>query len=316
MEWWIAEDTVTRGKPAKKVVKRTGTKARRGKGERKAVAKESETPQRVEPMVLHILSDSTGNLAQHMVTAVLTQFPEGRFRVRRHNFLQNEAAINSAMDEVAKMPGLVIHAVVSPAAKAVIERRCREIGVVCHDLTGPFVTFLTRESWTPQRPDVQRLHDVSDEYHQRINALEFTLEHDDGLRVETVGEADIVLTGVSRTSKTPTSIYLAQQGYRVANVPLTLGVEPPAQLMQMRPGKVVGLVIDPRQLVEIRTTRLHQWHMSSTEYNDEDVVAREVAWTRQLFAGKGWPILDVTGRAVEETAARVINLLGLGGSAG
>jgi regulator of PEP synthase PpsR (kinase-PPPase family) len=152
---------------------------------------------------------------------------------------------------------------------------------------------------------------MDDAYRRRIGAMEFTLGHDDGLGLDTLHEADVVLVGVSRTSKTPTSILLAQQGYQAANISLAMGVEPPSQLALIPPTKVVGLVIDPSQLAMIRNRRQAAWGMAPTPYGDPANVAREVAWSRTLFQRLGWPILDVTDQAVEETAARVIEMLGL-----
>src|SRR5205085_19209 len=138
-------------------------------------------------------------------------------------------------------------------------------------------------------------------------------EHDDALGLDSIGEADIVLVAVSRTSKTPTSVYLAQLGYRVANVALAMQVEPPKQLLELTTRKVVGLVIEPRTLADIRARRQQAWRMEATSYTDPREVAHEVAWSRELFTRQKWPILDVTNQAVEETAARIVNALGLTG---
>lgn len=243
-----------------------------------------------------------------MLTAILTQFPEEAFAVRPWNFLQSQDRILSVLESAATERAIVFHAMVLDEAKQLIAARCKEIGLPQCDLTGGFVDFLSRESGYKPSARLDRLHFTSHEYHHRIRALEFTLEHDDGLGLETIHRADIVLTGVSRTSKTPTSVYLAQQGYRVANVALAMEIAPPAQLLALKE-KVVGLVIDPTQLTEIRTNRQAGWRMGQTSYNDPQAVAREVAWSRKLFASKGWPILDVTDQAVEETAARIVNLL-------
>jgi regulator of PEP synthase PpsR (kinase-PPPase family) len=148
-------------------------------------------------------------------------------------------------------------------------------------------------------------------YTRRVKAVEFALEHDDGLGLDTLHEADVVLVGVSRTSKTPTCMYLAQQGYKAANVSLASGVEPPAQLMALPKGKVAALAIDPRQLAEIRSRRQTAWKMADTSYNLPGAVAAEVAWSRRLFARAGWAVFDVTDQAIEETAARVVDRLGL-----
>ena len=260
---------------------------------------------------LYVLSDSTGNLARHMLTAFLTQFPRDAFTVRFKSFVQTEANVDTAFHEIEATPGLVLHAVVSAELKRAIAQRCRRLKLPECDLTGPFVDFLARESGISPAANHRRLHDVDEHYQNRIRALEFTLEHDDGLGLDTLEEADIVLVGVSRTSKTPTSIYLAQQGRRVANVSLAHQVEPPQQLLRISPRKVVALVIDPQQLAEIRARRQTEWRMPTTSYNDPEHVKAEMAWARRLYARQGWPILDVTDQAIEETAARVLAILGL-----
>jgi regulator of PEP synthase PpsR (kinase-PPPase family) len=197
----------------------------------------------------------------------------------------------------------------------------REIAAYCKrhklphcDLTGGVVEFLSAATGILPRNDLAALHRLDETYRRRIAALEYTISHDDGLGLATLADADVVLAGVSRTGKTPTSIYLAQQGYRVANVSLALEVPPPAQLLAVRGKKVVGLVINPQQLVMIRTRREANWGMPRTTYGDAAHVAREIAWARQLFARQGWPILDVTDQAIEETAAKVVDALGLSGA--
>lgn len=261
--------------------------------------------------IVYVLSDSTGNLARHMLTAFLTQFPRDAFRTHYKGFIQTDTHVREAFEEVRAAPGLVVHAVLSAELKQTIQARSRELNVPVCDLTGPFVEFLSRESGITPDVSYRRLHDVDEIYRRRIDALEFTLAHDDGLGLETIEDADVVLVGVSRTSKTPTSIYLAQQGYRVANVSLALEVEPPQQLVRLAPRKVVSLVIDPQQLAEIRTRRQASWHMATTSYSDLEHVKAEMAWARRLYGRQGWPILDVTDQAIEETAARILALVGL-----
>ena len=261
--------------------------------------------------IVYVLSDSTGNLARHMLTAFLTQFPRDAFTLRFKNFIQTDAKVDAAFDEIRAAPALVVHAVIADNLKARIDAHCRALKLPACDLTGPFVDFLARESGISPDANHRRLHNVDATYQKRITALEFTLEHDDGLGLETLNEADIVLVGVSRTSKTPTSIYLAQQGYQVANVSLAQELEPPQQLLQIAPRKVVALVIDPQQLAEIRTRRQTGWRMATTSYNDPDHVKTEMAWARRLYGRQGWPILDVTDQAIEETAARIVAIVGL-----
>lgn len=261
--------------------------------------------------VIHILSDSTGNLARHMLTAILTQFPPDAFAVRAKTFLQDARRLETALGEVEADPGIVFHAMVSTEAKEAIEKRCNAIGVPARDLTGDFVSFLARESGLTPSQDFRRLHHVDEVYQRRIRAIEFAIQHDDGLGLDTIREADLVLCGVSRTSKTPTTMYLAQQGYMVGNISLALGVDPPRELLELPERKVAGLVIDPMQLAQIRTRRQKEWQMGDTRYNELESVRDEVTWSRRLFARHGWPVLDVTNQAIEESAARILNLLGI-----
>lgn len=260
---------------------------------------------------VYLLSDSTGSLARHMMAAFATQFPADTFSVMTRPFLDTIDKLDAAMDEVARRPGMVLHGMVEIAAKRAIERRCKKIGAPCRDLTGDFVAFLSDAAKVPPRPDRDRLHRVDQAYDRRIEALEFTLDHDDSVGLHTLHEAQIVLVGVSRTSKTPTSIYLAQQGFRVANVALAIEVPPPQQLLELPADRVVGLVVDPTVLTMIRTRRQNAWQMSESNYNDITHVSEELRWSRRLFERRGWKVIDVTGRAVEETAALVLQGLGL-----
>ena len=260
---------------------------------------------------LYVLSDSTGNLGRHIITAILTQFPPDAFRIETRGFLRSEGQIREVLEQVKEEPGLVFHGLLEPAHKKAVADGCRELGVASCDFAGPFVDFVSEQTGLMPTRNYELLHRTDDAYSRRIKALEWTLEHDDALGLDTIGEADIVLVGISRTSKTPTSVYLAQLGYRVANVALAQQVEPPRQLLDLKQKKVIGLVIDPSTLAEIRMRRQAAWRMGDTNYTDPREVAREVAWSRQLFARQGWPVLDVTNQAVEETAARIVNALGL-----
>jgi regulator of PEP synthase PpsR (kinase-PPPase family) len=246
-----------------------------------------------------------------MIAAFLTQFPPGAFSVRFRAFVTSERELALALDDVRREPGAVCHAMVSPEIKQGIAEFCRAANLPCHDLTGGTMAFLASATGVQPRSETKSLHPLDGAYQQRIRALEYTLSHDDGLGHDTLGEADVVLAGVSRTSKTPTSMMLAQQGFRVANVSLALEVPPPPQLFALGKRSVVGLVIGPQQLTMIRRRREADWRMRDTSYAEPDHVAREVAWTRRLFNERGWPVLDVTDQAVEETAARVLQSLGL-----
>jgi [pyruvate, water dikinase]-phosphate phosphotransferase / [pyruvate, water dikinase] kinase len=267
------------------------------------------------PRDLYVLSDSTGGLARHMLAAFMTQFPTDAFAVHFHTFIRGEHRLGEILEIIRARPGAICHAMVSDAFKRTIAAFCRKTGLAQCDLTGGVVDFLAAAAGVPPQCDVAALHRMDEAYRKRIGAIEYTIAHDDGLGLSTLSDADIVLAGVSRTGKTPTSIYLAQQGYRVANVSLALEVAPPPELLSPRGRKVVGLVINPQQLVMIRTRRETNWGMERTTYGDPAHVAREIAWARQLFVRQGWPLLDVTDQAIEETAAKVIEALGLAGGA-
>ncbi len=262
-------------------------------------------------MLLHVVSDSTGNLSKHMVTAFLTQFASGTFELRLWNFLSTDNRLAKALEEIGKVGGAVMHAVVAAKHKQMIETFCAQKDIRCQDMTGHFVDFLASASGVQPAADVKALHEVSEGYHRRIEAIEFTMQHDDGLGVNRLQEADVILVGVSRTSKTPTCIYLAQQGYKAANVAIAIESPVPDELLSMNKPKIVGLLIDPLRLIEIRLARHRSWNMTKTSYVEMEHVEQEVQWSRHLFSRQGWPTLDVTKTAVEETAAKVVHLLNL-----
>lgn len=263
------------------------------------------------PIPLYVISDSTGNLARHMATAFLTQFPPGTFELRLRPFVDTVAKLEAGFAGLTTKRAVVFHAVIDPAMKAGVERHCAARGFPARDLTGGFVEFLAAASGISPERNLARLHHLDDAYERRVAAMEFTLCHDDGLGLSTLAEADVVLAGVSRTSKTPTSIYLALDGFRAANVSLAMQVTPPPELLAMPKGRVAALVIDPARLSEIRLRRNQDWQMSSTDYDRPDAVRQELAWCRKLFARQGWAVFDITGQAIEETAARVVQKLGL-----
>jgi len=286
-------------------------KAINGKPLRVRPAKKPKPVDAASNSVIYILSDSTGNLARHMLAAFITQFPAESIVMRFCTFIRGERRLDEVLSMIDQRPGAVCHAMVSDPFKRKITLFCRKRKLLNCDLTGGVVQFLARVTGAEPRNDLASLHRLDEGYQRRIGALEFTLAHDDGLGLGTLGDADIVLAGVSRTGKTPTSIYLAQQGYCVANVALAMESPPPPQLLALRGRKVVGLVISPQQLVMIRTRRENDWGMLRTTYGDPTHVEREIEWARRLFMQQGWPILDVTDQAIEETAAKITELVHL-----
>lgn len=258
---------------------------------------------------LHLLSDSTGETLEMIAKAALAQFDAAE--VTRHFWpmVRSRQHLDRIMDEFKANPGLVLYTLVNPEIRGRLEERCRTLGLP-HVAALDAVTSALEERLGQQaqgRPGKQ--HKMDEAYFERVEAIQFTIAHDDGIGWENWEEADIVLAGVSRTSKTPTSIYLANRGFRVANIPLVVESPPPSSLYQLKNPMVVGLTTAPQRLVQVRRNRLLALNeKANTAYVDNERVENEVAFARRMFADNGWPVIDVTRRSIEETAAAVINL--------
>ncbi|MBI2093339.1 MAG: kinase/pyrophosphorylase [Candidatus Omnitrophica bacterium] len=262
-----------------------------------------------EPIPVTLVSDATGSLGQHVLQTIFTQFATGVFSLQVINFVDSETHLKSCLEQLRHTQGLVIHATVYESFKRRIEKVCQEQGLAVYDLTGPIVEFLVRASG--QRPEVShgRLHELTTDYFNRVAAIEYTIAHDDGVGLKTLYQADAVLTGVSRTTKTPTSMVLAMHGLCTANVPLVPELESPQELLEVNPSKVICLTLDSAQLAAFRQVRVEQQLGFDGGYTDREHIQKELEWTRRLSRKRGWALLDVTGRAVEETAARALHLL-------
>jgi hypothetical protein len=221
-----------------------------------------------------------------------------------------EAQLTRALDHIAIMPGIVFFTLANPRLRETLMARCRDIEVRCIDvLEGP-VTALRQFLGKTETHKVGRQHEVDARYLDRIEALNFTIAHDDGQSLDSIGEAEVILTGASRTSKTPTCVYLAIRGIRAANVPLVPRMPAPPQLLAATQPLIVGLWVSPDRLVQVRRNRLNTMgEMRDSNYVELDAVRAEIASTRQLFENQNWPMIDVSRRSIEETAAAVMNLL-------
>ena len=258
---------------------------------------------------LHLLSDSTGETLEMIAKAALGQFDDSE--VVRHFWpmVRSRQHLERIMGEIAANPGLVVYTLVNAETRARLEEQCRDANLpaipVLDVVTDALEDLLGQEA--SGRPG--RQHRLDEAYFARVDAIQFTIAHDDGIAWDDWEEADIVLAGVSRTSKTPTSIYLANRGYKVANIPIVPESPPPEMLYGLRHPMVVGLTTAPDRLIQVRRNRLLSLSQSpDTDYVDSDKVAREVKYARRMFADNGWPVIDVTRRSIEETAAAVINL--------
>ena len=258
---------------------------------------------------LHLLSDSTGETLENIAKAALAQFDD--VAVTRHFWpmVRNRAHLERILAEVADNPGLVLFTLVNGDLRRELEARCAALGLpvvpALDAVTDALSQLLGQEA--KARPGGQHLLDAA--YYARVEAIHYTMAHDDGIAPEGWEDADILLAGVSRSSKTPTSIYLANRGYKTANIPLVPESPPPDALYSLKHPFVVGLVTSAERLVQVRRNRLLSLNQApDTDYVDEEKVKAEVAHARRIFADNGWPVLDVTRRSIEESAAAIINL--------
>lgn len=257
---------------------------------------------------LHMLSDSTGETLENIAKAALAQFDGVEIIKHFWPMVRSESHLNRILVEVADNPGLVIFTLVNRDIRARLERECRHLGLpvvpALDTVTDALSNMLGQEA--KARPGRQHILDAA--YFKRVEAIQFTIAHDDGIGWENWEEADIVLAGVSRTSKTPTSIYLANRGYKTANIPIVPESPPPDALFHLKNPLVVGLVANASRLVQVRRNRLLSLNEATeTDYVNEQKVIEETQYARRMFSDNGWPTIDVTRRSIEESAAAIIN---------
>ena len=264
----------------------------------------------VRPAEVFVVSDGTGETATAAVRAAMLQF-HTPWRLRTFGDVRQEAQARRVVEQAAKVGALVVYTVVDTQVGRTLRELGASEGVKTVDLLGPLISQVAQHVGVEPRLEPGLLHGFTDEYFRRIEAVEFAVRHDDGLNLRTLFEADLVLAGVSRTSKTPLSMYLAQRGYRTGNVPLVPGLEPPRELLELDPRKVIGLTVEPGVLLTIRRNRMRTLRAAPwSSYVDPEAVLQELGRSRRLFRERGWRIVDITGKAVEETAARILELVG------
>ncbi len=259
---------------------------------------------------VHLVSDSTGDTLAAMAKAAAARF-EGVVALE-HNYplTRSQRALARVLKEVGDAPGMVMHTIVDRELRAELERGCRELETPCIAALDPLTVAMGRYVGAQITDRVGGQHTLDASYFGRIDALDFAIAHDDGQSARNLDRADVVLVGVSRTSKTPTCIYLANRGVRAANVPLVPGAPLPEGLTALASALVVGLVVSPDRLVQIRRNRLLTLQEErETSYIDVDAVREETVRARRLFEREGWPVIDVSRRSVEETAAQIVSLL-------
>ena len=259
---------------------------------------------------LHLVSDSTGETILSVARACVSQFAEYEAKKYLWPMIRNVAALDESLSTIETMPGPVLFTLVDDDLRAHLVAACNRLGLPCIPLLDQVMGALGEYLGAKRDSKPGRQHVMDAEYFDRIEAMQFMLAHDDGQGSHGLEMADVVLVGVSRTSKTPTCIYLANRGLKAANVPIVPGLEFPEKLATCSHPLVVGLTTDPKRLVQIRRNRLLAMNENqSSSYVDVDLVAEEVRLARRLCGQHGWPVLDVTRRSIEETAAAIMQLL-------
>jgi regulator of PEP synthase PpsR (kinase-PPPase family) len=258
-----------------------------------------------------VISDATGDTAEKVVRAALLQFKDVECSVRLYSRVRLENEIEKILERAAELSALVVFTVVNTAERELLWKLCSQLNIEAVDLIGGLMNKLATYLGSQPSGVPGLLHTVGEDYYRRIEAVEFAVKNDDGAEPRNLPKADLVLVGISRTSKTPLSTYLAQKGLRVANVPLVLGVDPPTELDQVQPHKCYGLTIQADSLVRIRQARLaHLGMPADSSYGMREHIQREIAYAQEIFRRHpDWPVIDVTAKAIEETAADILRLV-------
>lgn len=260
---------------------------------------------------LVIMSDGTGETADLLLKAALVQYPGAKIRVTRYKNVRTEAQVVAIFEESQQKRGVVVYTMVTHSLRDFVEKTAQSFTVPAVDLLGPVLGLLSRCLTQSQRGEPGLFHQVNDSYFKRIEAIEFTVKHDDGRFPDNLEIADVILVGLSRTSKTPLSIYLSYKGLKVANVPVVRGIPLPEKLFQTDQKKIIGLMIEPAALVKIRRERLLKMgEAPHGSYADPHEVELEIEYCKNIFKQhRRWPVFDVTNKALEETAAEIERMI-------
>jgi regulator of PEP synthase PpsR (kinase-PPPase family) len=260
---------------------------------------------------LHLISDATGETLTTVARAATAQYTKAMPVEHVYPLVRTQKQLDRVLAEIEEAPGIVLYTLLEEDLVERLEKTCRDLSVPCLSILGPVLQLLQSYLGTETSHRVGAQHTLNAEYFKRIDALNYSMLHDDGQHIDGLEEADVVLVGVSRTSKTPTSIYLANRGVKTGNVPLVPGIAVAPQVESLSRPLVVGLFASPERIVQIRQNRLLglKVEQDNDQYIDRKAVAEEIALSRRLCAKHNWPSIDVTRRSIEETAAAVMSLL-------
>lgn len=257
--------------------------------------------------LVFVVSDSLGETAELVARAAAIQFDSHRMEFVRVPYVEDTGVLRGVFEHAASRPSLIVYTLVRPDLRRLVEEESRRLQVPAVDVLGPLLQAMEKVAGFSPRLQPGLIRQLDEAYFRRIDAVEFAVKYDDGRDLRGLARADLVLVGVSRTSKTPVSLYLAQRGYKVANVPLVPEIPLPPELFALPRGKVVGLTIHPEPLCAIRQERVKTMGLNGpARYADRERVEQELAYAREVYRQLGCPVIDVTFKAVEETANRVL----------
>jgi regulator of PEP synthase PpsR (kinase-PPPase family) len=261
---------------------------------------------------LHLISDATGETLLAAGRAASAQYKDARAIEHIYPLIRTDKQLMKVFEEIDQEPGIVLYTVVDQGLARMIDERCASMGLPCVSVLEPVLTVFQSYLGTPAGRRVGAQHVLDADYFRRIDALNFTMEHDDGQLPADMDDADIVLIGISRTSKTPTSIYLANRGIKAANIPIVLGVPMPDSLIQARKPLIVGLIATAERISQVRKNRVlgTTAGYDADGYVDRAAITEELTYARQICTRHNWPLIDVTRRSIEETAAAIVALRG------
>ncbi|MFT3732605.1 MAG: pyruvate, water dikinase regulatory protein [Hyphomicrobium sp.] len=259
---------------------------------------------------MHLVSDSTGETLAAIAKAATVQYQNIRAIEHVHPLVRTQRQLKRVLVDIEHEPGIVLYTIVNTALAVELEEHCQRLKIPCLAVLQPIMKIFESYLGAPSTPTVAGQHVLDADYFRRIDAMNFTMAHDDGRLPDNLSDADIVLLGISRTSKTPTSLYLAQRGYKTTNLPLVPQVPLPEQLLHPHTAFVVCLIANVDRIADVRRNRAILMADRDLEtYVDRDTISAEIAYTRKLAAQHGWPIIDVTRRSIEESATMILKLL-------
>ncbi len=260
-------------------------------------------------LVLHLVSHASGELVELLARNAVAQLEGLEIQRRLWKMVRHLGQVPEILGEVAQSPGYVLHSISHTDVRQALEEGCGRLLVPCQFALEPLIANLAEYSSAAVQFHNSSGDAFDEDYYRRIEAMKYTLAHDDGIASEDLDGADVIIVGVSRATKTPTCMYLASRGIKAANVPLVPFSQPPMGLLKAKGPLIVGLTVDPTRLARIRSARLRAWDNEDSQYNDFSSLRKEVQDARRLFVARNWPVIDVTHRSIEQVSAMIIDLL-------